>query len=784
MERRVNVAKNLALLFEFSDDESNKTPRTTSDGGMNEEKDTNLQTTSDEAMEEERDGSLHPTTDEGMKVERDTNLQMTGDVVMEEERDGSLHMTSDGGMKVENNVTLHMTCDEEMVEETLYTTSNGGIKVERDVTLDTTSDGQMKVERDVTQNMTTDGGIEEERDTTLHTTSNGGIKVERDVTLHTTSDGQMKVERDVTQNMTTDGGIEEERDTTLHMTSDGGMEEERDTTLNTTSDGGIEEEREATLHTTSDGGMEEERDTTLNTTSDGGIEEEREATLHTTSDGGMEEERDTTLNTTSDGGIEEEREATLHTTSDGGMEDERDTTLNTTSDGGMEEERDTTLNTTSDGGIEEERDSTLRKTKDGGTEKKTYVTLTTTSTDWIEEERDLEGEAELEEELSDATSETEDNVEFDPDYHSTDEDESEDEPEVPSDIEAAYLSRNGNIQWTSTHPEKRRRRAHRVSKMTAGPTRLACSNVKDIKSTFELYFPDDIKEIFIKMTNFEGKRVCRDTWKDVDWTDLQAFFGLLFLAGVYRSHHEAVSSLWHGETGRPIFRATMPLKRFKTLSRVFSFYKRDKDRSKQKKDKLAPVRNIWDKWVERLPLLYNPGPNVTVDECLVRFRGQCPFKQYMPSKPGKYGIKIWAACDSRSSYAWNMQIYTGKAADGKSEKNQGMRVVLDMTDGLEGHTVTCDNFFTSYALGEELLRRKMTMIGTVRSNKPELPPALLSMKDRPRLSSKFAFTDTHTLVSYCPRKNKNVLLMSTLHRDDQIILDYNHTKGGVDNLDK
>ncbi|KAL0183257.1 hypothetical protein M9458_022632, partial [Cirrhinus mrigala] len=609
MERRVNVAKNLALLFEFSDDESNKTPRTTSDGGMNEEKDTNLQTTSDEAMEEERDGSLHPTTDEGMKVERDTNLQMTGDVVMEEERDGSLHMTSDGGMKVENNVTLHMTCDEEMVEETLYTTSNGGIKVERDVTLDTTSDGQMKVERDVTQNMTTDGGIEEERDTTLHTTSNGGIKVERDVTLHTTSDG--------------------------------------------------------------------------------------------------------------------------------GMKEERDVALDTMSDGRMEEERDTALNMTSDGGIEEERDSTLRKTKDGGTEKKTYVTLTTTSTDWIEEERDLEGEAELEEELSDATSETEDNVEFDPDYHSTDEDESEDEPEVPSDIEAAYLSRNGNIQWTSTHPEKRRRRAHRVSKMTAGPTRLACSNVKDIKSTFELYFPDDIKEIFIKMTNFEGKRVCRDTWKDVDWTDLQAFFGLLFLAGVYRSHHEA-----------------------------------------------ANFSNFWDKWVERLPLLYNPGPNITVDECLVRFRGRCSFKHYMPSKPGKYGIKIWAACDSRSSYAWNMQIYTGKAADGKSEKNQGMRVVLDMTAGLEGHTVTCDNFFTSYALGEELLRRKMAMIGTVRSNKPELPPALLSMKDRPRLSSKFAFTDTHTLVSYCPRKNKNVLLMSTLHRDDQIILDYNHTKGGVDNLDK
>ncbi|KAJ3594855.1 hypothetical protein NHX12_004160, partial [Muraenolepis orangiensis] len=32
-----------------------------------------------------------------------------------------------------------------------------------------------------------------------------------------------------------------------------------------------------------------------------------------------------------------------------------------------------------------------------------------------------------------------------------------------------------------------------------------------------------------------------------------------------------------------------------------------------------------------------------------------PAPRYIPSKPGKYGIKIWAACDARSSYAWNMQ---------------------------------------------------------------------------------------------------------------------------------
>lgn len=96
-----------------------------------------------------------------------------------------------------------------------------------------------------------------------------------------------------------------------------------------------------------------------------------------------------------------------------------------------------------------------------------------------------------------------------------------------------------------------------------------------------------------------------------------------------------------------------------------------------------------------------------------------------------------------------MQIYTGKPASGVPEKNQGKRVVLDMTKGLRGHNITCDNFFTSYDLAQELIKRNLTMVGTVRKNKPELPPALLGTKDRAPLS-KFAFTE----------KDHNCLLLS------------------------
>ncbi|GLV37561.1 hypothetical protein CBL_20373 [Carabus blaptoides fortunei] len=57
----------------------------------------------------------------------------------------------------------------------------------------------------------------------------------------------------------------------------------------------------------------------------------------------------------------------------------------------------------------------------------------------------------------------------------------------------------------------------------------------------------------------------------------------------------------------------------------------------------------------------------------------------------------------------------------------------------------------------------------------------------------FGFQKDKSLVSYVPRKNKAVILLSTLHDDDamdpdtrkpQIILDYNVTKGGVDTFNK
>jgi len=98
----------------------------------------------------------------------------------------------------------------------------------------------------------------------------------------------------------------------------------------------------------------------------------------------------------------------------------------------------------------------------------------------------------------------------------------------------------------------------------------------------------------------------------------------------------------------------MLLETFCMISRVIRFDDKFTRLERRRIDKLASFRNIYEKWMEVIPKLYYPAENVTVDEQLVAFRGRCPFKQYIPSKPAKYGIKIWTLCDSKTSYVWKL----------------------------------------------------------------------------------------------------------------------------------
>lgn len=157
-----------------------------------------------------------------------------------------------------------------------------------------------------------------------------------------------------------------------------------------------------------------------------------------------------------------------------------------------------------------------------------------------------------------------------------------------------------------------------------GPTAYARSRIDDIKSTFYLFLPKPLEEAVLNMTNKEGRHVHGNKWRKWDRMDLRACVGMLILDGMYRSSKEATASLWNAESGRAIFRATMTLKMFHKISRVIRFDDQDTRRSPCTRQTCSHSRrDVSDKWASLLPLMYDPGTDVTVDERLVPFRGRC-----------------------------------------------------------------------------------------------------------------------------------------------------------------
>ena len=49
---------------------------------------------------------------------------------------------------------------------------------------------------------------------------------------------------------------------------------------------------------------------------------------------------------------------------------------------------------------------------------------------------------------------------------------------------------------------------------------------------------------------------------------------------------------------------------------------------------------------------YKPSAEVCIDKQLISFPGRCPFRQYLPSKPDKYGIKLFLLVDCNIGYVY------------------------------------------------------------------------------------------------------------------------------------
>lgn len=83
-----------------------------------------------------------------------------------------------------------------------------------------------------------------------------------------------------------------------------------------------------------------------------------------------------------------------------------------------------------------------------------------------------------------------------------------------------------------------------------------------------------------------------------------------------------------------------------------------------------------------------------------------------------------------------------------------------------GRKACFDNFFTSVGLAQELLDNGIESLGTLRSNKKEIPAELLIPKGKAGRARKVGselngFHDRIMITSWIPKPGKNILMLSS-----------------------
>lgn len=386
-----------------------------------------------------------------------------------------------------------------------------------------------------------------------------------------------------------------------------------------------------------------------------------------------------------------------------------------------------------------------------------------------------------------------------------------DDDEEDTPLGNLYFSRDKDkrvIKWRKfVNPQSVRTRSCNIIVRLPGPKGDA-KNTKSAIECFNLFFDPTVIRMIVSSTNiyiahvrnrFLRERDARDT----DETEVRAFIGILILSGALGSGRKQTKNIWDNSKGTGVESCylAMSQNRFHFLMRCLRFDDIRDRPQRRELDRLAAVREMFELVVNNFQRFFVPSAYCTVDEQLVKFKGRCPFRMYMPDKPARYGIKIYALCCAKTMYAVNLEIYPGQQPNGPYKvSTSSMDVTIRMCEPVAGtnRNITTDNWFTSIPLAETLLEeKKLTLVGTIKSTRVGVPTDLRPNKGRQPNSSLFAHQNNKTLVSYCPKRNKAVVLLSTMHVNDQsidldsgekqkpeIVTLYNKTKVGVDVLDQ
>ena len=214
-------------------------------------------------------------------------------------------------------------------------------------------------------------------------------------------------------------------------------------------------------------------------------------------------------------------------------------------------------------------------------------------------------------------------------------------------------------------------------------------------------------------------------WIDTAPQEFYVFLALMLLMPLINKHN--IADYWKIDPliPTPIFLKFMSRDRFLLLTKFMHFADNNHP---DKKDAIWKIRSFFKMILEPFSKFFYPFQKVVIDESLILFKGRLVFKQYIPSKRHRFGLKIFVLCDCETGIVLDMIMYTGTDVDipnvGRTDPlgKSGAIVKKMMSPYLgKGHILYTDNWYTSPALLQFLHDNATGACGTAKLNRKFMP---------------------------------------------------------------
>ncbi len=112
------------------------------------------------------------------------------------------------------------------------------------------------------------------------------------------------------------------------------------------------------------------------------------------------------------------------------------------------------------------------------------------------------------------------------------------------------------------------------------------------------------------------------------------------------------------------------------------------------------------------------------------FKGHLGFKQYIPNKRSRFGLKTFELASTRG-YIMDLILYHGQGSIDQDQYGvQAQAVVMQLLRPYyyKGHTLYLDNWYSSIPLADNLFKKKVSITGMLRSNRKGFPAPIKKTK--------------------------------------------------------